>query len=83
MAELSDAFVALPGGLGTLDELFEMLTWTQLGVHDKPAGLLDVDGFWSQLVAFLERVRDDGFIHRGLTLHVSDDPVALLRALTR
>ena len=81
MASLSDAFVALPGGLGTLDELFEMLTWTQLGLHDKPSGVLDVGGFWSHLVDFLDRVRDDGFIHRAFTLHVSDDPAALLRSL--
>ena len=82
MASLSDAFVALPGGLGTLDELFEMLTWTQLGLHDKPAGLLDVDGFWSDLVAFLDRVRTDGFVHRRFTLYVDDDPAALLRSLS-
>jgi uncharacterized protein (TIGR00730 family) len=52
MAGLSDAFIALPGGLGTLDETFEMLTWTQLGYHRKPSALLDVDGYFERLVAF-------------------------------
>jgi len=82
MAERSDAFVALPGGMGTLDELFEMLTWSQLGLHPhpKPSGLLEVDGFWGDLVAFLDRAAADGFIrarHRAL-LHVADDVDALL-----
>ena len=55
MHELSDAFVALPGGFGTLDELAEAITWRQLGLHAKPIGLLDVDGYWSVLVVQLER----------------------------
>jgi hypothetical protein len=54
MHDLSDAFIALPGGFGTLDELFETLTWAQLGVHAKPTGLLDVDGFWQPLLGFVE-----------------------------
>jgi uncharacterized protein (TIGR00730 family) len=54
MAELSDAFIALPGGLGTLDETFEMLTWTQLGYHRKPCALLDVNGYFGRLAAFLD-----------------------------
>ena len=54
MHDLSDAFIALPGGFGTLDELFETLTWAQLGVHTKPSGLLDVEGFWQPLVRFIE-----------------------------
>ena len=54
MHDLSDAFIALPGGFGTLDELFETLTWAQLGVHSKPMGLLDVEGFWQPLVRFIE-----------------------------
>src|SRR5688572_13558657 len=54
MAERADAFVALPGGYGTLDELFEMVTWTQLGLHDKRCGLLEVDGFWADLGRFLD-----------------------------
>ena len=67
MYDLADAFVAMPGGVGTLDELFETLTWAQLGLHDKPVGLLDVDGFFGDLLAFLRRTEDDGFVkHRHL-----------------
>ena len=64
MAALSDAFIALPGGVGTLDELFEMLTWTQLGFHDKPSVLLDVDGYFDPLVGFVDRAVAHGFIQR-------------------
>ncbi len=56
MASLADGFVAMPGGLGTLEELFEMLTWRQIGLHNKPIGLLNSDGYYDQLLAFLERV---------------------------
>lgn len=80
MAELSDAFIALPGGYGTLDELFEMITWTQLGVHDKPCGLLEVDGYWNGLVSFLDGAVTAGFIRRSL-LTVDDDPARLLGRL--
>ena len=62
MFDLSDAFVALPGGFGTLDEMFEMLTWRQLGFGDKPCALLDVDGFYSPLVGMLDRMVDRGFV---------------------
>ncbi len=62
MAELSDAFVALPGGMGTLDELFEILTWSQLGIHGKSVGLLDVAGYYAPLLAFLDHSRDEGFV---------------------
>ena len=58
MAELSDAFIALPGGLGTLEELFEVLTWAQLGIHRKPCGLLNVDGFYAPLKQFLDQAVD-------------------------
>lgn len=62
MAEHSDAFLSLPGGIGTLDELFEMLTWTQLYLHDKPNGLLNVDGYYDSLIAFLrDSVHANGF----------------------
>jgi len=64
MAELSDAFVALPGGLGTLEELFEVLTWAQLGIHDKPCGLLDVAGFYAPLLAVLDHMEREQFIRR-------------------
>ena len=62
MAELSDGFVSLPGGIGTLDEMFEMLTWSQLDIHHKPSGLLNVDGYYDDLRSFLGRVVDDRFL---------------------
>ena len=62
MFDLSDAFVALPGGFGTLDEMFEMLTWRQLGFGDKPCALLDVDGFFSPLVGMVDRMVERGFV---------------------
>jgi uncharacterized protein (TIGR00730 family) len=62
MADLSDAFVALPGGLGTLDELFEILTWRQLRLHGKPIMLLDVGGFWAPLLAFIAGQVQEGFV---------------------
>ena len=63
MFDLSDAFVALPGGFGTLDEMFEMLTWRQLGLGDKPCAFLDVDGFYAPLIAMMDRMVDAGFVH--------------------
>jgi uncharacterized protein (TIGR00730 family) len=75
MFDLSDAFVALPGGFGTLDEMFEMLTWRQLGFGDKPCALLDVDGFYSPLVGMLDRMVDRGFVpaeHRRDLWHGED-----------
>jgi len=63
MFELSDGFVALPGGFGTLDEMFEMLTWRQLGLGHKPCAFLDVDGFWQPLMAMLERMVAERFLH--------------------
>jgi uncharacterized protein (TIGR00730 family) len=83
MYELSDGFVALPGGLGTLEELFEITTWSQLGLHAKPTGLLDVDGFYTPLVRFLDQLVTEGFVaerHRRL-LRVADKPTALLEQL--
>ncbi|MBI5519004.1 MAG: TIGR00730 family Rossman fold protein [Desulfovibrio sp.] len=80
MAELSDAFIALPGGMGTLEELCEMLTWAQLGFHKKPCGLLDVDGYYSCLCAFLDNAVGQGFIqplHRTMLLS-APTPGALL-----
>jgi uncharacterized protein (TIGR00730 family) len=71
MAELSDGFISLPGGTGTLDELTEMLTWSQLGEHDKPSGLLDVDGFYSSLIAFLDHAVEERFLrpeHRAMLI---------------
>ena len=75
MAELSDGFVALPGGLGTFEELFEVLTWAQLGIHAKPVGMLDVAGFYGPLLAFLASAVDEGFLrpeHLGLLVSATD-----------
>lgn len=83
MYELSDAFVALPGGLGTLDELFETLTWAQLGLHAKPVGLLDVDGYFDHLLAFLRHSVAAGFVkEKHVSMLLADtSPTALLAAL--
>ena len=62
MAELSDGFIALPGGWGTIEEIFEMLTWAQLGFHQKPCGLLNIAGYYDQLFAFLEHAMDQRFV---------------------
>ena len=81
MAELSDAFIALPGGFGTIDELFEMVTWTQLGLQRKPCGLLNVCGYYRKLANFLDYAVSEGFIktpHRSLIL-VEESPDVLLK----
>jgi uncharacterized protein (TIGR00730 family) len=82
IAALSDAFVALPGGLGTLDELFETLTWSQLGLHAKPVGLLNVDGYFHPLVEFVDRAVAAGFClpeHRQLFFSAPDATALLDR----
>ena len=83
MAELSDAVIALPGGAGTLDELFELMTWKQLGLHRKPIGLLDVAGYWQPLLVFLQHAVDERFVraHHFETLLVSQDTASLLDLL--
>ncbi|OVA10880.1 Cytokinin riboside 5'-monophosphate phosphoribohydrolase LOG [Macleaya cordata] len=63
MARHSDCFIALPGGYGTLEELLEVFTWAQLGIHDKPVGLLNVDGYYNYLLTFIDKAVDDGFIN--------------------
>lgn len=63
MFDLADGFVALPGGFGTLDEMFEMLTWRQLGIGDKPCAFLDVDGFYTPLMSMLDRMVEERFLH--------------------
>jgi uncharacterized protein (TIGR00730 family) len=83
MADLADAFVALPGGLGTLEELFEVYTWSQLGLHAKPCGLLDVEGYFAGIAAFLEHAVKERFLrdeHRAM-LMVERDPRELLDRL--
>ena len=84
MAELSDGFVALPGGLGTLEELFEVWTWRYLGLHQKPLGLFDVGGYYSHLTAFLDGVQKEGFVTEAARsmLFVENEIDALLARFT-
>ena len=85
MAELADGFIALPGGFGTLEELCEILTWAQLGIHQKPIGVLDVACYFDHFIAFIDTAEAAGFIepvHRGL-IQRAVDPVALLDSLAR
>lgn len=85
MAQLSDAFVALPGGWGTLEEIFEVTTWTQLNYHRKPVGMLDVGGYYQHMVAFLDHAASQGFLrpeHRTM-MQIHADPAALLEAMAR
>ena len=83
MAELSDAFIALPGGIGTLEEVFEVYTWAQLGIHTKPLGLLDVAGYFQPLVTFLDHAVRERFLRPEMRtlLAVNDDLDELLAAL--
>ena len=81
MADLSDGFVALPGGLGTIEEFFEVVTWAQLGMHPKPCGLLNVNQYYSRLLDFLDHAVREKFVeseHRSMIL-VDEDPERLLR----
>jgi uncharacterized protein (TIGR00730 family) len=85
MAKRSDAFLALPGGLGTLEEAFEAISWTQLGLQDKPTGFLNVDGFFDPLMAQLDRMVTDAFVrpeHRS-RIYFDDRPTRLLELLAR
>jgi uncharacterized protein (TIGR00730 family) len=82
MADLSDGFIALPGGFGTFDELFEITTWAQLGLHSKPVGLLDVAGYFTPLLNMVEHAANEGFIlshHSHILLH-KESPTDLLEA---
>ncbi|HHT9105683.1 MAG TPA: TIGR00730 family Rossman fold protein [Candidatus Wujingus californicus] len=83
MAELSDAFIAMPGGFGTFDEFFEILTWAQLGLHSKPIGLLNVEGYFNLLFKFINHVLKERFIkaHDYNLIITSNDPDKLLYAL--
>jgi uncharacterized protein (TIGR00730 family) len=83
MAELSDAFVAVPGGIGTLEELIEVYTWSQLGIHDKACGVLNVHGYYDHLAALLDHAVTEGFLrpqHRAV-LSVASEPAELLDRL--
>lgn len=84
MAELADAFIALPGGLGTLEELFEIWTWAHLGLHNKPIGALDIDGFFGPLRVMVDRMVDEGFVRSTSRdfLLVDADPARLLDRFT-
>ena len=84
MADLADGFVALPGGAGTLEEIFEVWTWQQLGLHAKPVALYDVDGFWQPLLEMLDHMTEQGFISSRFreTLIVENTPTALLNAMS-
>jgi uncharacterized protein (TIGR00730 family) len=80
MAELSDGFIAMPGGIGTMEEFFEVLSWAQLGIHNKPCGLLNVDGYFQHLIQFLDYAVDQDFLkrkHRSLLI-VEEKPRSLL-----
>jgi uncharacterized protein (TIGR00730 family) len=85
MADLSDSFVALPGGYGTLEEFLEVLSWAQLGIHDKPCGLLEVEGYWEPLSSLFDKAVTEGFVkpdHRSLVL-TEEDPELLLEKMER
>jgi uncharacterized protein (TIGR00730 family) len=83
MESLADAVIALPGGFGTIEELFEILTWAQLGLHRKPVGLLNVAGYWDRLLAFTDHMVDERFVRAQQrdSLLVADSPSALLERM--
>jgi len=83
MIELSDGFIALPGGFGTFEELFEVASWSQLGIHEKPIALLDIEGFYAPLVSFVEQAAEAGFIHKSQTglLVLESDPERVLERM--
>ena len=83
MAQMSDGFIALPGGLGTLEEIFEVLTWAQLGMHEKPCAMLNVNGYYDGLEKFIDHSVEEGFVrpeHRHLLL-IEEDPASLLDSM--
>lgn len=85
MVDLSDGFIALPGGFGTMDEFHEILTWRQLGIHDKPVGLLNIDGYYDDLLALYDRMERDGFMvaQTRALLTSSPDIETLLNSMRR
>ncbi|MDX2116778.1 MAG: TIGR00730 family Rossman fold protein [Planctomycetota bacterium] len=84
MADMADGFITLPGGLGTLDEFFEILAWAQLGIHAKPVGVLNIDGYFDGLLKFVEQMNIDGFLRINLreALRIDDDPARLIEAMS-
>lgn len=83
MIELSDGFLVLPGGFGTMEEFFEVLTWSQIGIHDKPIGLLNMNGYYDSLIKFIEEINNKGFIYedpKSLFVY-SSDPEDMLQKL--
>jgi len=84
MADMADGFIAMPGGFGTLEEIIEILTWGQLGFHDKPCGLLNVDGYFDRLLAYLRHAEQEGFVKSAHLemLMVESEPAALLDRFT-
>jgi uncharacterized protein (TIGR00730 family) len=85
MADLSDAFVSMPGGVGTFEELFEVYTWAQLGYHQKPVALLNVDGYYDPLIAMLRHTVEEGFMRAPFLdmLQVASDPAEMIHALRK
>lgn len=83
MSDLSDAYLAMPGGFGTMDELFEALTWAQVGLHAKPIGLLNTEGYYDALLTWVQRGLDEGFVPSALStaLVVENEPAALIERL--
>jgi len=82
MSERADGFIAMPGGMGTLEELFEMVTWAQLGIHAKPIGLYNVNGFWDGLLAFVAHMVEQGFVrpvHAALLMHEAEAEALVAR----
>jgi uncharacterized protein (TIGR00730 family) len=85
MADLSDAFVAMPGGVGTFEEFFEVYTWAQLGYHQKPVGLLDVNGYFDPLLAMLRHTVEEGFMRAPYLdmIQVAAEPAEMIGKLAR
>ncbi|MBI9051813.1 MAG: TIGR00730 family Rossman fold protein [Anaerolineaceae bacterium] len=85
MEELSDGFIAMPGGYGTLDEVFEILTWSQLGLHHKPIGFLNVNGYYENLLAFLDHVKQEQFIEEAFRqlILTAEEPLSLIDQMNR
>jgi hypothetical protein len=83
MMDMADAFIAMPGGYGTMEELFEVVTWAQLNYHRKPVGVLNAGGFYDSLIAFVQHAVDEGFVREELRhlITVDQDPVGLIEKL--